>query len=240
MERLGGFGSVCSAWVGARRPGMEACQQFNFGEAERRSMRSVALPQLERELRERRQAAQQAAGQAQQDEQEQQQEPPAEVGEQAEGTGAAGSEQAAGAATEEGATAGQRAPATEPNQPEAAAEPQTATAAAAGPSSSTAAAADGPGGGAPAAPPGPPFTGCIVAMPGVSPLALLRRALPLLEPSASFAVHCQYLDPLAEAMQELRTGMLAANLALQEPWFRELQVRGGRAGCWASGVGAAP
>ena len=39
---------------------------------------------------------------------------------------------------------------------------------------------------------------------GVHPSALLQRMLPLLAPSASFAVWCPFLQPLAEAMQEMQ------------------------------------
>lgn len=39
---------------------------------------------------------------------------------------------------------------------------------------------------------------------GMHPSALLQRMLPLLAPSASFAVWCPFLQPLAEAMQEMQ------------------------------------
>lgn len=75
-----------------------------------------------------------------------------------------------------------------------------------------------------APPPAPMFDSCIVCCPRVSPIALLRRLLPLLAPSASFVVHSSYAQPLAEALAELRSGGLAVNLALQEAWWREQQV----------------
>ncbi len=39
---------------------------------------------------------------------------------------------------------------------------------------------------------------------GVHPAALLQRVLPLLAPSAALAVWCPFLQPLADAMQELQ------------------------------------
>lgn len=48
------------------------------------------------------------------------------------------------------------------------------------------------------------FTGCVLAVPGVQPLALLQKVLPLLAPSAAFAVFSNWLQPLAECMLALQ------------------------------------
>ncbi len=48
------------------------------------------------------------------------------------------------------------------------------------------------------------FNCCILASPLVQPLALLRKVLPLLAPSAAFAVFSNYLQPLAECMLALQ------------------------------------
>jgi tRNA (adenine-N(1)-)-methyltransferase non-catalytic subunit len=69
-----------------------------------------------------------------------------------------------------------------------------------------------------------PFDSCIVAAPGVDPGPALRLLLPLLAPSASFALYCPFLQPLAEAHEALRAKGLAVNLSLQESWWREYQA----------------
>lgn len=48
------------------------------------------------------------------------------------------------------------------------------------------------------------FNCCVLAAPQVQPLALLRKLLPLLAPSAAFAVFSNYLQPLAECMLALQ------------------------------------
>ena len=73
------------------------------------------------------------------------------------------------------------------------------------------------------------FTSCIVVPDRrTDPASLLRVALPLLAPSASFAVASPYSQPLADAAQALRSQGLAAGVSLQEAWWREHQVLPGR------------
>ena len=48
------------------------------------------------------------------------------------------------------------------------------------------------------------FSCCVLACPDVQPMALLRKALPLLAPSACFAIFSNYLQPLAECMHQLQ------------------------------------
>ncbi len=52
------------------------------------------------------------------------------------------------------------------------------------------------------------FDCCILASPLVEPLALLRKVLPLLVPSAAFTVFSNYLQPLAECMLALQVTAL--------------------------------
>jgi hypothetical protein len=70
----------------------------------------------------------------------------------------------------------------------------------------------------------PGFASCIVAAPRLHPVALLQALLPLLAPSASFAVYSPYLQPLAEAQHALSSAKMAVQLQVQESWFREHQV----------------
>ncbi|CAL8466719.1 g6255 [Coccomyxa elongata] len=72
------------------------------------------------------------------------------------------------------------------------------------------------------------FDCCILASPLVQPLALLRKVLPLLAPSAAFAVFSNYLQPLAECMLALQVSKEALAVQLQESWWREHQVLPGR------------
>ena len=79
--------------------------------------------------------------------------------------------------------------------------------------------------------PAPPLSGfscCIVAAPSLDPSSVLTTILPLLRPSAAFAVYSPWQQPLAEAMHELRTAHRAVNLSLQESWWRAAQVLPGR------------
>jgi tRNA (adenine-N(1)-)-methyltransferase non-catalytic subunit len=48
------------------------------------------------------------------------------------------------------------------------------------------------------------FTSCLIACPGVQPLALVRRLLPLLAPSAALVVFSNWLQPLADCMLALQ------------------------------------
>lgn len=52
------------------------------------------------------------------------------------------------------------------------------------------------------------FSCCILAAPQVQPLALLRKVLPLLAPSAAFAVFANCLQPLADCMLALQVNPL--------------------------------
>ena len=72
------------------------------------------------------------------------------------------------------------------------------------------------------------FTSLIMVAPALDPLASLRQLLPLLAPSAPFAVWCATAHPLALALDDLRTSRVAVNLALVEPFMREHQVLPGR------------
>ncbi len=58
----------------------------------------------------------------------------------------------------------------------------------------------------------------------LQPTALLQSALPLLQPSAAFAVFSPTLQPLAEALQALTASKQAVMLQLVEPWLRDYQV----------------
>ena len=61
----------------------------------------------------------------------------------------------------------------------------------------------------------PGFDSCIVAAPGLQPLAAVQRLLPFLAPSAFFVVFSPVLQPLAEAMAGLQAAKAATNLQLQ-------------------------
>ena len=61
----------------------------------------------------------------------------------------------------------------------------------------------------------PGFDSCIIAAPGLQPLAAVQRLLPLLAPSASLVVFSPHLQPLAEAMAGLQASKAATNLQLQ-------------------------
>jgi len=70
----------------------------------------------------------------------------------------------------------------------------------------------------------PPFSGCILCNPLLHPKTALNALFPLLSPSASFAVWSQTLQPLADAMNELRRTGGAVSLMVQETWYRKQQV----------------
>lgn len=48
------------------------------------------------------------------------------------------------------------------------------------------------------------FDSCILASPNIDPTVLLRRVMPLLAPSASFAVFSNWMQPLADCMFKLQ------------------------------------
>ena len=72
------------------------------------------------------------------------------------------------------------------------------------------------------------FTSLILAAPALEPTSALRDVLPLLAPSAPFAVWSYAAQPLAEALDHLRKTHAAVNLSLHEPWLRKHQVLPGR------------
>jgi tRNA (adenine-N(1)-)-methyltransferase non-catalytic subunit len=72
------------------------------------------------------------------------------------------------------------------------------------------------------------FTSCIIAAPKLWPAAILAQVLPLLAPSATFAVFSPWLQPLAEAMAALTASRSAVMMTLQESWLRPYQVLPGR------------
>ncbi len=212
LERTGGGLSpgsgVASAWVGgatAKKPSLEIWRSFNFSQQQRAGLRFAPLATL---LEEAQQAAQQAQQQGQQDDGQQQ------------GDGQQQQEQqqqqgAAAAAGDEAEPMQQDVQRQEGEQQQQQAEQPPANQ---GAQQQPAAAAAGAGG------PRPPFNSCILAAPGVSPLALVRHVLPLLAPSASLAVYSPWAQPLAEALDALRGQGQVANLALSEAWWREMQV----------------
>jgi tRNA (adenine-N(1)-)-methyltransferase non-catalytic subunit len=234
-ERLGGFGSVTAAYVGARPPGAEALRQFNFAPAVRGAVRTVPLQRLAEEAAAATAAAAAgaaaaaaaaaavplatapaaAAESAQQNEQQQQ-----EQGEQQQQQDGLRERQerpeAAG-----GGEAAEAQPAAPPANGEDAMQvdvrgqeqPEQAQAAAAAPAQQAQQAFS-------------PFTSCILAAPALSPLSALSAVLPLLAPSAPFAVYCHWQQPLAEAMAELQRSRRAVALTLQECWWRDHQVGG--------------
>eukprot|EP00897_Mesotaenium_endlicherianum_P004009 jgi/Mesen1/3636/ME000020S03167 len=69
------------------------------------------------------------------------------------------------------------------------------------------------------------FTSLVVAAPGLNTQALLTAVLPLLAPSAPFAIFHNYAQPLAEAMMALQKSRAAVALQLSEPWLRHHQMR---------------
>lgn len=72
------------------------------------------------------------------------------------------------------------------------------------------------------------FSSMIVAAPNEPAAALVGKLLPLLAPSASFAIYHTHLQPLAECMVGLQRTKLAVGLQLNEPFLREHQILPGR------------
>ena len=218
LERTGGAAApgsgVVSAWVGgaaARRPPLDMWKHFNFAEEQRAALRFAPLQTLLAEAQQAAAARQQQAQQQQEQQQEQpeqqQQEPEQQVQEQ---------EQAQPQEAE---------PMQQDEQPGAPSE-AAAAGAPADAAQQTQAEAQAPLAGSQQPPSAlqAPFNCCILACTTVSPLALVRHVLPLLAPSASLAVYSPWPQPLAEALEALRGGGQVANLALQEAWWREMQV----------------
>ncbi|PRW61100.1 tRNA (adenine(58)-N(1))-methyltransferase non-catalytic subunit trm6 [Chlorella sorokiniana] len=207
LERTGGGVSpgsgVASAWAGgptAKKPSLEIWRSFNFSQQQRAGLRFAPLSTLLEEARQAQQAAQQAGNGQQQDGQRQPQEAVQQDGPAAAGDAAEPMQQDG---QPHGSEQQQQA-----EQPPGREDAQQQTA----------------GGAAAAGGPRPPFDSCILAAPGISPLALVQHVLPLLAPSASLAVYSPWAQPLAEALDALRGQGQVANLALSEAWWRELQV----------------
>jgi tRNA (adenine-N(1)-)-methyltransferase non-catalytic subunit len=214
-ERLGGHGVVCRTFAGPNAPSsMEIAKTFNFDGRVMESLRMVPLSRLleqrQRQIDGKTAAAPAAAAAP----------PPSQE------AGAAGVDSMEQDAAEvevavaiDGEAADAAQPAAADAAPDAAAAPQLQDGAPAPP--------------APPAPPaglthGPPYSGLILACPEVDAVSAMRRLLPLLAPSASFAVYSRSIQPLAECMAALRADGLAVNLTLQECWYREQQVLPGR------------
>lgn len=214
-ERLAGFGTVCSSYVGDTPPRMEVCGSFNFDERTRAAMHATPLVRLLEEVQRRRSsdasvAASDAAGAA-------------NGPVQAANTTNAGDSGAVGV-TEMNEEAAEVAAGQPPvNQGEDVPMAEPAGSAEKRPTEDPV--AELPSGALPAAVAyALPFTSCIIACQGVSPTELLTAVLPLLAPSATFALALPLVAPLAECMEALKDGNLAVNMALQETWLREYQV----------------
>lgn len=211
LERTGGTlapgSGVASAWVGgatAKKPSLEIWRIFNFSQQQRAGLRFAPLATLLEEAQQAQQAQQQENGQQQP---------------------AAGEQQQHDAAGDEAEPMQQDGQQSEGEQQQhAKQQPPSSMGGQQQPVATAAAAA--------AAGPRPPFNSCILAAPGVSPLALVQHVLPLLAPCASLAVYSPWAQPLAEALDALRGQGQVANLALSEAWWRELQVKLGQ---WGQG-----
>lgn len=244
LERAGsapGAGAgVASAWVGggsARRPSLDIWRSFNFPAAQRAALRFAPLSELLAETRQ--DAEQQGAAAAAMEQQRLQAQVAAAATQQQEVAVAAAGEEAEAMQEDEGQPAAQQEAQQQQQQQQlaediaAAANTATAPAAAAAAPASEAGGEGGKADGGAAAAPPPvraPFNSCILTASSVSPLALIQHVLPLLAPSASLAVYCQWAHPLAEALDALRGQGRVAGLALHECWWREMQVCGGWVG----------
>jgi len=68
------------------------------------------------------------------------------------------------------------------------------------------------------------FDSCIITNQSYCIKSALFASLPLLSPSASFAVACPHMQPLIETMHLLRMKGFAVAMSFIEPWYRELQI----------------
>jgi tRNA (adenine-N(1)-)-methyltransferase non-catalytic subunit len=68
------------------------------------------------------------------------------------------------------------------------------------------------------------FDSCIITNQSYSIISALFATLPLLAPSASFAVACPHMQPLVETMNLLKIKGFAVGMSFIEPWYRELQI----------------
>lgn len=230
-ERLGGFGSVTAVYIGAKHPGSEALQQFNFKSSVQATISTVALKELAAGLTSIEQntpCAVQLAG-AMPDSSNQvagttgkevSNMPGLENGrEEIEGMQIDGTFQAAEDCT--GTAALSEHPSPNPKQ-------------SAQPVFDSACRAEGVGNAdvyrtdnisGKASPRCASFNSCIIAAPGLSPLPALHAVLPMLAPSTPFVIYGHWAQPLAEAMAELQLSRQALGLSLQESWWRDHQVR---------------
>jgi tRNA (adenine-N(1)-)-methyltransferase non-catalytic subunit len=193
-ERMGGYGSVCATYVEPHPRGIEIASYFNFTPEITKSISRASLLGL---LKTRKEQLEKKAEEV-------------PVDDESLGTAAATD-------VVDNTTSNVEEEATENNNTE---ENKT----------EDADGADGAGGAsgtvnsskAPIA--SPPFSGCILCTPTLHPTTVLKALFPLLAPSASFAVWSQHLQPLAEAMNDLRHSGSAVGLLVQETWYRKQQV----------------
>ena len=68
------------------------------------------------------------------------------------------------------------------------------------------------------------FDSCIITNQSYSIISALFATLPLLAPSASFAVACPHMQPLVETMNLLKIKGFAVGMSFIEPWYRKLQI----------------
>ncbi len=68
------------------------------------------------------------------------------------------------------------------------------------------------------------FTSVIITATNFSQKSLLLSTMPLMAPSASFAVVSPCLQPLVDTMNLLRVRGFAAATTIEEPWLRDIQV----------------
>lgn len=70
----------------------------------------------------------------------------------------------------------------------------------------------------------PRFTSCIITSTYYCVKSALVAVLPLLAPSATFAVASPLLEPLVDCMNLIRVKGYAYGTSIQEPWKRDIQV----------------
>ncbi|KAL3153820.1 hypothetical protein ABBQ32_013398 [Trebouxia sp. C0010 RCD-2024] len=237
-ERLGGFGHVCATYVADKCPPLEATRMLNFPESIRSSMSTASLATL---LQYRHESAAEEATQAAQAQ-----------GSGSEGAAVEESVQqtlqAADALLDSQQVAGMNGSTMRGLLDARSEQPQEAVLA--GLADSTQAPADPPGAQeiltekqremkrmreereAVAAATQKllksicktGFDCCIVAAPSNHPSSVMAKLMPLLAPSASFAIFSNWQQPLAECHLALQQSKQAVNLTLAESWWREYQV----------------
>jgi hypothetical protein len=60
------------------------------------------------------------------------------------------------------------------------------------------------------------------------PLPILKQALYVLQPSSSFVVYHEFLEPLVDCYLYLQANSLALRMVLSDTWMREFQTLPGR------------